>query len=225
VWAYLLAPRAILSGPATGENCNAGSRVLVHESVYAQFVEKFSATARGIRVLPPLDEQSQMGALISEAHLDKVHGLVQAGIKAGARLVCGGHRLTGAAYEGGYFYAPTVLADVAPDNLVFREEIFGPVVTVTPFKTDDEAIDLANATEYGLAAGVWTASLQRSLRCVREIQAGYVWVNTYNNTPVEVPFGGQKGSGFGRDCGTQAIETYTTWKSAMLATAPFQPYY
>ena len=199
--------------------------MLVHESIYATFVEQLAQTARGIRVLPPTDERCQMGALITAEHRAKVHAYVEAGVREGARVVTGGQVLTGAGYDGGFFYAPTVLADVAPTNVVFREEIFGPVVTVTPFRTDDEAIALANATEYGLAAGVWTASMPRALRCVQEIQAGYVWVNTYNNTPVEVPFGGQKGSGFGRDCGIQAIETYTQWKSAMWATAPFQPWY
>jgi acyl-CoA reductase-like NAD-dependent aldehyde dehydrogenase len=205
----------------TGENCNAGSRVLVHASLYETVVSQLTATARSLRVCSPLDPACQMGALISAGHRDRVHALVQQGVAAGARLVTGGHALPG----DGFFYAPTVLADVAASNPIFTDEVFGPVVTVTPFADDDDAMQLANATGYGLAAGVWTSSVERALRCTREIRAGYVWVNTYNSTPVEVPFGGHKGSGFGRDCGVQALDNYTQWKTTMWATAPFQPYY
>ncbi len=118
-----------------------------------------------------------------------------------------------------------MLADVKRTDRVFQEEIFGPVVTVTPFHGDDEAIDLANATEFGLAAGVWTKDVDRALRCAQEIDSGYVWINTFNGTPIEVPFGGVKNSGFGKDCGVQAIDTYTTWKTVAWATAPFSDWY
>ncbi len=210
---------------AQGENCNAGSRILVEASIYDRFLEALRARTESIRVLPPLDEESQLGALISREQLDKVERYVEIGRQEGARVLTGGHRVTGERFGDGYFYAPTVLADVKPTDRVFQEEIFGPVVTVTPFATDDEAIDLANGTEYGLAAGVWTASADRAMRCIQELESGYVWVNTFNGTPIEVPFGGVKSSGFGRDCGPQAIDTYTTWKTVAWAITPFSDWY
>jgi acyl-CoA reductase-like NAD-dependent aldehyde dehydrogenase len=210
---------------AQGENCNAGSRVLVQDTIYDRFVEGLAMLAQRIRVLLPTDERCQMGALISRPHLEKVARYVEVGIDEGAQLVTGGHRLEDGDLAQGYFYAPTVLADVKPDFRVFKEEIFGPVVVVTPFHDESESIQLANATEYGLAAGVWTSDVNRALRCIQEIDSGYVWVNTFNYTPVEAPFGGVKGSGFGRDCGMQALDTYTTWKTVAWATAPFSDWY
>lgn len=208
-----------------GENCNAGSRLLVQAGIYEEFVARLVARAKAIRVLPPLDERSQMGALISDAHRQKVAGHVEAGIAGGATLLCGGPAPREGHFTRGHWYLPTVLADVAAEHRVFQDEIFGPVVTVTRFHDDDEAIALANATEFGLAAGAWTASVRRALRCTQELQSGYVWINNYNPTPVEAPFGGVKSSGFGRDCGPQAVETYTTWKTVLWALAPFDDWY
>jgi acyl-CoA reductase-like NAD-dependent aldehyde dehydrogenase len=133
--------------------------------------------------------------------------------------------MTGAPFDKGYFYLPTVLTEVRAEHRVFKEEIFGPVVTATKFASDDEAIALANATDYGLAAGAWTSSVRRALRCVHEIRSGYVWINSFNGTPVEAPFGGVKSSGFGPDCGIQAVDTYTTWKTAVWSLAPFDDWY
>jgi betaine-aldehyde dehydrogenase len=208
-----------------GENCNAGSRLLVHQRVHDDFVRGLLAAVQKIRVLPPLDEASQMGALISGDHLAKVASYVDIGVAEGARLATGGQRMSGAPFNKGHFYLPTVLTEVRPEHRVFKEEIFGPVVTVTRFASDDEAIALANATDYGLAAGAWTGSVKRALRCVHEIRSGYVWINTFNGTPVEAPFGGVKSSGFGRDCGMQAIDTYTTWKTAVWSLGPFEDWY
>lgn len=210
---------------AQGENCNAGSRVIVQSGTYGRFVEALAQFAQKIIVAAPTDEGSQIGALISKPHLEKVARYVEIGVEEGARLVTGGRTLTDASLGGGYFYAPTVLADVQESFRVFREEIFGPVVVVTPFRDEAEAIRLANATDYGLAAGVWTANVERALRCVQEIKSGYVWVNTFNGTPIEAPFGGVKRSGFGRDCGMQALENYMTWKTVAWATAPFSDWY
>ncbi len=228
-------PRAIAGGAFgifynQGENCNAGSRLLVHDKVYDQYVDGLVLAAKKIRVLPPLDERSQMGALISAAHRDKVAGMVAAGVAAGATLRCGGEimgstRDDAAHFARGHWYLPTVLTEVGPRDVLFQEEIFGPVVTVTRFHDDDEAIALANATQFGLAAGAWTRSVERALRCANELQSGYVWINQYNPTPVEAPFGGVKSSGFGRDCGPQAVETYLTWKSVLWSLAPFEDYY
>ena len=210
---------------AQGENCNAGSRILVEDTMHDRFLDRLVAFTERIRVLPPTDERSQLGALISEGHLRRVADYVEIGRREGVRVVTGGRRLTEAPLDRGYFYAPTVLADVTREHRVFREEIFGPVVTVTRFHTEEEAIDLANATDYGLAAGVWTASFDRAMRFVKGVASGTVWVNTFNTTPVEAPFGGVKSSGFGRDCGMQAIENYTTWKTVALAVAPFSDWY
>lgn len=208
-----------------GENCNAGSRLLVEASIHDEFVERLVARARAIRVLPPLDERCQMGALISAEHARKVAGLVDAGLAEGATRLCGGPAPDSGHFRRGHWYLPTVLGEVHAKHRVFQEEIFGPVVTVTKFHDDDEAIALANATAYGLAAGAWTRDVRRALRCTQELQSGYVWINNYNPTPVEVPFGGVKSSGFGRDCGPQAIDTYTTWKSVLWSLAPFEDWY
>ncbi|MDC0720427.1 aldehyde dehydrogenase family protein [Nannocystis bainbridge] len=208
-----------------GENCNAGSRLLVQAGIYERFVARLVERARAIRVLPPLDERSQMGALISAAHARKVADYVEVGLAEGAKRLCGGPPPAEQHFARGHWYLPTVLAEVKPEHRVFQEEIFGPVVTITKFTTDDEAIALANATEFGLAAGAWTGSVQRALRCTQELQSGYVWINNYNPTPVEVPFGGVKSSGFGRDCGPQAVDTYTTWKTVLWALAPFDDWY
>ncbi|MGZ6258985.1 MAG: aldehyde dehydrogenase family protein [Candidatus Limnocylindrales bacterium] len=208
-----------------GENCNAGSRILVERSIYARFVDLVTARAEALRIGPPADESTDMGALISRPHLEKVAGYVEIGRGEGVRVATGGRKLTDPSLSGGYFYAPTVLADVPADARVFQEEIFGPVVTITPFDDDDDAIRLANATEYGLAAGVWTKDVDRALRCIQQIESGYVWVNTFNGTPIEAPFGGVKHSGFGRDCGSQAIDTYTTWKTVAWAVQPFSDWY
>ena len=208
-----------------GENCNAGSRLLVHAKIYDAYVEALVAAAKKIRVLPPMDEKSQMGALISKAHRDKVAGYVEIAKSEGARMLCGGAPPNDGHFKNGHWFLPTVLADVQPSHRVFQEEIFGPVVTVTKFHDDDEAIKLANNTAFGLAAGAWTQNVQRALRCASELQSGYVWINNYNPTPVEAPFGGVKSSGFGRDCGPQAIETYMTWKSVLWSMAPFEDWY
>jgi acyl-CoA reductase-like NAD-dependent aldehyde dehydrogenase len=210
---------------AQGENCNAGSRVLVQAEIHDEFVRRLVTVTERIRALPPADERSQLGALISAAQLTRVDDYVRAGVAEGARIATGGGRFTDPPLDRGHFYRPTILVDVEKHHRVFQEEIFGPVLTVTPFSDEAEAIELANATPYGLAAGVWTESQPRALRCARAIVSGYVWVNTFNTTPIEAPFGGTKSSGFGRDNSSQAIDLYTTWKTVAFATAPFEDWY
>lgn len=208
-----------------GENCNAGSRILVESAIYDEFLRQLCERADSLRVLPPLDEKAQVGALISRPHLEKVARYVDGAREQGVTIAAGGRPLSGGVYGDGYFYAPTVLADVLPHHQVFQEEIFGPVVTVSRFESDQEALDLANGTIYGLAAGIWTEDVHRALRFIQALESGYVWVNTFNGTPIEAPFGGVKSSGFGRDAGPQAIDTYTTWKTVAWATTPFSDWY
>lgn len=199
-----------------GEVCAAGSRILVERAVYDDFVAAFGARAEKSTVGDPMDGGTRLGAIVSEEQLERVLGYVQAGKDEGARLVTGGERTT--VGGRGNFVTATVFADVTNDMTIAREEIFGPVAAVIPFDDVDEAIAIANATEYGLAAGVWTRDAGKALRVARDLQAGTVWVNTYNQYDSGSPFGGYKSSGYGRDLGVQAaLEKYTQTKSVWVA--------
>jgi betaine-aldehyde dehydrogenase len=164
----------------------------------------------------PLDPATQLGPLVSKAQQDRVLGFIDRAIADGVRVVCGGHAVEGP----GYFVAPTVFADVTDDMEVAREEVFGPVMSVLSFDTEDEVIARANATRFGLAAGVFTQDLTRGHRVVRQLEAGTCWINAYNLTPVEVPFGGVKGSGLGRENGRIALEYYTQLRSVYVGMGP-----
>jgi betaine-aldehyde dehydrogenase len=153
-----------------------------------------------------------MGPLISRAHLEKVEGYVAAGIAEGARLVCGGKRPADPALAAGNFLEPTIFDDVTPAMRIAREEIFGPVLAVIPFATEEEAIAIANDTDYGLAAGVWSRDINRALRVVRALRCGITWINTYHPTFNEMPWGGYKQSGSGRELGLHGIEAYLETK-------------
>jgi len=199
-----------------GEVCAAGSRVLVERSVYDDFVEEFAGRAAKMTVGDPMDADTRLGAIVSEDQLDRVIGYVEAGKAEGARLVAGGERTS--VNGKGNFVTATVFADVEPEMKIAREEIFGPVAAVIPFEDVDEAIHTANQTIYGLAAGVWTRDVGKAHRVASEIQAGTVWVNTYNQYDSASPFGGYKLSGFGRDLGHEAaMEKYTQVKSVWVA--------
>jgi betaine-aldehyde dehydrogenase len=208
-----------------GQNCSAGSRILVQRSIHDRFVEAFTAFSSAIRVRPPFDPAAQLGSMVSGDHLAKVHGWVERAVRDGARVTTGGSPLTGEPYGKGHFYPPTVLVDVAPTAAAFCEEIFGPVVAVAPFEDEEEAVALANANRYGLAASVWTADMRRGLQIASRVEAGFLWVNTINSHPIEAPFGGVKDSGFGREEGLQAMEAYSTTKSVILGSQRFvDPY-
>ena len=199
-----------------GEVCAAGSRVLVERSVYDDFVEEFGGRAAQMTVGDPMDADTRLGAIVSEDQLDRVMGYVEAGKAEGARLVAGGERTS--VNGKGNFVTATVFADVEPEMTIAREEIFGPVAAVIPFEDVDEAIHIANRTIYGLAAGIWTRDVGKAHRVASEIQAGTVWVNTYNQYDSASPFGGYKLSGFGRDLGHEAaLEKYTQVKSVWVA--------
>jgi len=191
-----------------GENCTANSRIIAHKSVYDELVAEMGKQARTWIVGDPLDPDTQNGPLVSAEHMSKVAGLVESGKAQGARLICGGEKGDGLAFK------PTVFADVSRDMEIFQEEIFGPVVAITRAETDEEAIELANATAYGLAATLYTRDITKAHRYARKLKAGTVGVNTYSEGEISTPFGGFKASGFGgRDNGIHAHEQYTELKT------------
>ncbi|MBI5090716.1 MAG: 5-carboxymethyl-2-hydroxymuconate semialdehyde dehydrogenase, partial [Actinobacteria bacterium] len=190
-----------------GERCTAGSRVLVQRPLYDDFVEQLGARAAKIRIGRPSDPTTELGALISTEHYERVMSYVEAGKQEGARLVAGGSRP--AHLESGNYLAATVFADVRPDMRIFREEIFGPVVCVTPFDDEAEAIQLANDTRYGLAAYIWTNDLRRGHRVAHRIDSGMLWLNSHNVRDLRTPFGGVKESGLGREGGMHSLDFYT----------------
>jgi len=200
----------------SGQMCTARSRILVEQSVYGEFVERFARAAAKIRVGDPLEKGTQMGPLVSQGQRTTVHGYVEKGKAEGARLVTGGQPPEGAQYDKGSFYAPTVFADVTPEMAIFQEEIFGPVAAIAPFKDEDDAVRLANATIYGLAATIWTNDVARAHRLAQRVKSGNIWVNTWVDGLVEAPFGGFKQSGLGREQGTEAIKHYTEVKSVAI---------
>ena len=202
-----------------GEICSNGTRVYVHRSIHDAFVDALRARTEKMVIGDPLDPRTDVGALISEAHLAKVLGFIDAGIAAGAHVVCGGHRATGTAVlDRGFFVEPTVFTACTDEMTIVREEIFGPVMSVLAFDDEDEVVIRANATEFGLAAGVFTNDLSRGHRVAAALEAGVVWINTYNITPIEVPFGGVKQSGIGRENSLAAIEHYTQRKTVYVET-------
>jgi aldehyde dehydrogenase (NAD+) len=203
----------------TGQVCTAPTRVLIQRPIYDQFVERLSATAAALKVGNGLDPETQMGPVINARQLDRVTGYIALGEQEGARASSGGRRLTGEAYDRGFFVAPTVFADVGNEMRIAQEEIFGPVVCAIPFDTIAEAARLANDTRYGLASGVWTNSVQTAHQMSRAIKAGTVWVNSYGPLDPVIPFGGYKTSGIGREQGTQHLDDYLETKSVIMKIA------
>lgn len=196
-----------------GEICSNGTRVFVHEDVVEAFLEKLVARVKKMKIGDPLDPATHVGALISRDHMEKVLGYIEAGKKSGARLMTGGNRVTTGNLAKGAFVESTVFADCTDDMAICREEIFGPVMSVLSFKDEDEVIARANDTEFGLSAGVFTRDIQRAHRVIARLEAGTCWINNYNITPIEMPFGGNKLSGIGRENSLAAIEHYTQLKS------------
>ena len=207
---------------SAGQSCEARSRILVEQSAYDDFVSKFADAAGSLKVGDPLEAETQVGSLISTEHRDKVHGYVEAGREEGAEVVTGGERADGK----GAFYPPTVLAGVNQEMTVAQEEIFGPVVTISPFEDEKDAVRQANAVRYGLMATVWTGDPARGHRLARQIKAGTVGINMPYTAFPGIPFGGYKQSGFGRELGLETLELYLETKSVLVSTSsrPFNPF-
>jgi betaine-aldehyde dehydrogenase len=196
-----------------GEICSNGTRVFVEEPVRAAFLERLVERTKKIRIGDPLDPQTQMGPLISAEHLEKVLGYVARGEAEGAKLLCGGRRLTDGALRRGNFVTPAIFDACRDDMAIVREEVFGPLMSVLSFTDEAEVVARANDTPFGLAAGLMTRDLSRAHRVAARLEAGIVWINSYNLTPVAMPFGGSKQSGLGRENGLAALDFYSERKS------------
>ncbi|GAA1635746.1 aminobutyraldehyde dehydrogenase [Georgenia ruanii] len=214
---------AIING---GQDCTAATRAYVQRPLFAAFTARVAELMDQVVVGDPTDPETDLGALITHAHRDKVAGFVDRARAAGARVLAGGAAPDGA-LAAGAFYRPTLVVDAAQDSEIVQREVFGPVLVALPFDTDDEAIALANDTPYGLAASAWTTSLARSLRASEEIQAGCVWLNDHITITSEMPHGGYKASGFGKDMSAYSLEEYTNVKHVLASreSGPERPWH
>jgi aldehyde dehydrogenase (NAD+) len=199
----------------SGQRCTAASRVVVHQAVYRRFLEQFVARASTLRVGDGLDPSTQMGPSISQGQLETVTKYVQIGTQEGARLVCGGHPLSSGAHANGYFHEPTIFADAQPAMRIAQEEIFGPVVSVIPCKSFEEAVVVGNGVQYGLSASIYTQDINHAFSAMRDMYTGIFYVNAPTiGAEVHLPFGGTKSTGNGhREAGTAALDVFSEWKS------------
>jgi aldehyde dehydrogenase (NAD+) len=202
----------------TGQMCIAGTRVYVQRPIYDEFIERMAKVANGLRVGHSLDPQTQIGPLASASHLARVEKFMTLGKESKIRLAAGGGRLTEGALAEGYFVQPTIFADTHDNMEIVREEIFGPVATVMPFDDFDEVIRRANDTPFGLACGIWTSNIARAHNAAAALRAGICWVNTFLKMDPNVPFGGYKMSGIGKELGAAGLDDYLIGKSVWIDT-------
>jgi aldehyde dehydrogenase (NAD+) len=203
-----------------GQTCHAGTRIYVHADVYDEFVSAYTARLKTVKVGDNFDKDVDQGPQNSKMQYEKILGYIDSGKSEGAKLALGGEALNAG---NGYYIQPTIFTDVKPNMKIMREEIFGPVVAIAKFTSEEEVIALANDTTYGLAAGIHTKDYERAIRVTNALQAGTTWVNMYNFVHWSIPFGGYKESGIGRECGEAALENYTEVKAVyfnMGLTAP-----
>ncbi|MEX0923664.1 MAG: aldehyde dehydrogenase family protein [Rhodovibrionaceae bacterium] len=199
-----------------GQSCGSTSRLLLHDSIYDEVVDRIVARVNGLKIGDPLDPESQMGPINSIRHYERVVSYVEAGKQDGAKLVAGGARPQGAQFEKGYWLQPTVFAEVTQDMRIAREEIFGPILSVIRWSQLEEAVAIANATEYGLTAAIWTQDIQAALELTRKLECGYVWINGASSHHRGTPFGGKKNSGVGREECLEELLSYTQTKAVHL---------
>ncbi len=207
---------------STGQVCTNGTRVFVPKALQAKFEQAIIERVKRIKLGDPMDESVTMGPLVSFPHMERVLNYMEQGKASGARLLCGGERVTEGSLADGAYVAPTVFSDCTDDMSIVREEIFGPVMSILTYETEEEVIRRANATEYGLAAGVVTADLKRAHRVIAQIEAGICWLNTWGESPAQMPVGGYKHSGIGRENGMQTLEHYTQTKSIQVELGAFE---
>ncbi|MBN9428616.1 MAG: aldehyde dehydrogenase family protein [Burkholderiales bacterium] len=202
-----------------GQSCIAGSRIFVQDSIYDEFAQRLTAAVKRLTVGDPFDASTAVAPVSSFQHRDRILSMVGQALNEGTRALCGGARLEGGAYDRGAYVAPTVLELPSNQARIAQEEIFGPVACLLRFRDEDDLVQQANDTVFGLACGVWTENYRRATRIARRIKAGMVWVNTYKQTPVNMPFGGHKSSGIGRECGLEGLRPYLQQKSVFMNLA------
>ncbi|MGZ8432528.1 MAG: aldehyde dehydrogenase family protein, partial [Candidatus Deferrimicrobiaceae bacterium] len=202
-----------------GEVCSAGSRLFVHDAIYDRFMKKLVAKVKGLKIGNPMKEDTQLGPIVSREQMEKVLSYIEIGKKEGATLLCGGTRVADPELAKGFFVTPAIFGDVKNKMRIAQEEIFGPVVSVIRWSDYDTMIEQANDIAYGLGAGLWTETLPLAIKTAKALQAGTVWINTYNALTAGAPFGGYKKSGFGRECAFDTLLHYTQIKSVFVSTA------
>jgi len=219
------AVKGVVSGifAATGQTCIAGSRALIHRSIHEKFVERLLALAKTARMGNPLDSATQVGPITTRPQYEKVLDYIRIAKEEGAVCQLGGAPAQRPECGSGWFVEPTIFTGVKPDMRIAQEEVFGPILSIIPFDTEDEAVRIANGTIYGLAAGVWTTSIRRALEMSERLEAGTIWVNTYRAVSYMSPFGGYKRSGIGRESGAEAIREYLQTKSVWIDIAGNAP--
>ena len=196
-----------------GQVCCAGSRIFVQEGIYDKFIHDLAERFNRVKVGLPWEDGVQMGSQIDAKQVKKILEYIEIGKKEGARLVCGGEKIESGGLEKGNFIRPTIFADVTNDMRIAKEEIFGPVVSIIKFKTEEDVIAMANDSEYGLGGAVWTRDINRAIRVANSIETGRIWINTYNAIPAGAPFGGYKESGIGRETDKTTIDHYRQTKN------------
>jgi aminomuconate-semialdehyde/2-hydroxymuconate-6-semialdehyde dehydrogenase len=200
-----------------GQICLCGSRIFVEKSIYEKFKKDFISEVQQLKVGNPFNSDSDLGALVSKSHLKKVRSYIAIAEKEGGKVLCGGKKVQVEGFEGGYYLAPTVIEVNDNQCRVNQEEIFGPVVTIMPFETEEEALKMANGVRYGLSSTVWTNDLNRTMRLSKQLESGIVWVNTWLNRDLRTPFGGMKDSGVGREGGFEALKFFTETKNVCIS--------